>query len=117
MNIFYPSVIIYVVCTQKNHLIDNICFGLEFEIILGVHSSHLLLICSSELPFFDWDSYFLKKAICFCIVGLPLFKYPQHMFWLSINFFFFGTHCSVVRALLSHECCCLPSLLKFCLCS
>ena len=32
-----------------------------------------LLICSSELPFFGWDSYFLKEAIFFCMVGLPLF--------------------------------------------
>ena len=80
--------------TQKNRLIDNICFGLEFDIILGVHSSHLLLICSSELPFFDWDSYFLKEAIyafvwwdshflsthniCF---GLELKKY---FFWYTL---------------------------------
>ena len=63
MNIFYPLVIIYAVGTQKNRLIDNICFGLEFEIILGVHNSHLLLICSSELP--GLNSHFLT--------GTPIF--------------------------------------------
>ena len=37
------------------------------------HSELSLLICSSKLPFFGWDSYFFKEAIFFCMVGLPLF--------------------------------------------
>ena len=36
-------------------------------------SSHLLMICSSELPFLVLGLLFLKETIFFCIVGLPLF--------------------------------------------